>query len=72
MLNVKGCEYLENGKRRIYTFSNLATAVEVPDLPGKSGLKFYDVANHTIHTGAVKREMAQAIERYKKKWRLAK
>lgn len=72
MLNVKGCEYQDNGERRIYTFSNLATAVEVPALPGRAGLKFYDVANHTIHTGVVKREMTQAIERYKKRWRLAK
>ena len=72
MLNVKGCEYRDGGKTRVYTFSNLATAVEVPEYPGKTALKFYDVAGHAIHTGAVKREMKAAIERYKNKWRLAK
>lgn len=72
MLNVKSCEYRDGGKTRIYTFSNLATATEVPEYPGKAGLKFYDNAGHTIHTGAAKREMKQATERYKSKWRLAK
>lgn len=72
MVIVKGCEYRDNGKTRVYTFNNLATVVEVPDFPGKTGLRFYDVAGHTIHTGAVKREMRQAIERYKSKRRLAK
>lgn len=72
MVIVKGCEYRDNGKTRIYTFNNLATAVEVPDYPGKTGLKFYDVAGHTIHTSAIKREMKLAITRYKSKGRLAK
>lgn len=72
MLNVKGCEYRDGGKTRIYTFNNLATATEVPEYPGKAGLKFYDIAGHAIHTSAVKREMKQAIERYKSKWRLSK
>ncbi|MGL3099484.1 hypothetical protein [Enterobacter asburiae] len=72
MLNVKGCEYLDQGKKRIYTFSNLATAVEVPEYPGIAGLKFYDVAGHAIHKAGDKREMKQAIARYKSKWRLAK
>jgi hypothetical protein len=72
MLNVKGCEYLDQGKKRIYTFSNLATAVEVPEYPGSAGLKFYDVAGHAIHKTGDMREMKQAIARYKSKWRLAK
>lgn len=72
MLNVKGCEYRENGRFRIYTFSNLSTVVEVADYPGKTGIKFYDIAGHTIHNGGVKREMKAAIARYKSKWRLAK
>lgn len=72
MLNVKGCEYRDNGKTRVYTFSNLATAVEVPEYPGSAGLKFYDVAGHAIHKAGDKREMKQAIARYKSKWRLAK
>lgn len=72
MLNVKGCEYRDDGKTRIYTFSNLSTAVEIPAYPGKAGLKFYDVAGHAIHTSTRKREMKQAIERHKSKWRLAR
>lgn len=72
MLNVKGCEYRDNGANRVYTFSNLSTAVEVPGYPGNTGLKFYDVAGHAIHKAGDKREMKQAIARYKSKWRLAK
>lgn len=72
MLNVKGCEYRDNGASRVYTFSNLSTAVEVPEYPGKARFKFYDVAGHPIFKGAVKLEMKQAIERHKAKWRLAK
>lgn len=72
MLNVKGCEYHDNGKKRIYTFSNLSTAVEVPEYPGKSRTKFYDNRGYSIHRGAAAQEMKAAIERYKAKWRLAK
>lgn len=72
MLTVKGCEYLENGKRRVYTFSNLATAVEVPEYPGKAGLKCYDNRGRTICKGSTRLEMKQAIARHKSKWRLAR
>jgi hypothetical protein len=72
MLNVKGCEYRDNGRSRVYTFSNLSTAVEVPEYPGKARFRFYDIRGYAIHKGAVKQEMKAAIERYKTKWRLAK
>lgn len=72
MVIVKGCEYRDNGKTRVYTFSNLATAVEVPEYPRNVGIKFYDVTGHAIHKADDKREMKQAIARYKSKWRLAK
>lgn len=72
MLHVKGCEYQGGGKKRIYTFSNLSTAVEVPEYPGRAGLKFYDITGRVIHKTPVKTEMKQAIERHKAKWRLAK
>ena len=72
MLHVKGCEYQDGGKKRIYTFSNLSTAVEVPEYPGRAGLKFYDVTGRPILKSPVKTEMKQAIERHKAKWRLAK
>ena len=72
MLTVKGCDYRDGGKNRVYTFSNLSTVVETPEVPGKARFRFYDLAGHTIHTGAVKQEMKAAIERYKTKWRLAK
>jgi hypothetical protein len=68
-LTVTGCEHLQNGAKRVYHFSNKASVIEQPQLPGKSRFQFYDPRGNKIHTNAERVEMKQAIERHKKLWR---
>lgn len=72
MLNVKECDYQDGGKKCVYTMTNQSTVIEVPEYPGKSRLRFYDVRGYAICKGVVKQEMKAAVDRWKAKWRLAK
>lgn len=65
-LCVSGCEYLDNGSRRIYHLNNTSMVVECPALPGKLRLRFYDGHNRTVYTNQAKAAMRSAVERHKK------
>jgi len=65
-LCVRGCEYLDNGSRRIYHLNDSSTVVECPALPGKSRFTFYDGRNRTVYTNQTRAAMKSAVERHKK------
>ena len=68
MSHVTGCQHLDNGSRRIYTFSDNATVVESPALPGKLSMRFYDARNRNIYDRASRSVMKRAVEQHKKRW----
>ena len=66
MITVTGCEYQENGARRIYSLSDASTVVECPALPGKSRLRFYDSRNRTIYDRSSCVAMKKGVDQFKK------
>lgn len=71
-LTVTSAQYLQPGKLHVYNMNNGSVVKEMPDVPGRSGLKCYNAAGSRIHKTAVINEMKAAIKRHKQKWKLAK
>ena len=72
VLTVTSAQYLHPGRLHVYNMSNGSVVEELPHLPPRIGLKFYDAAGRRIHKTAVINEMKAAIKRHKQKWKLAK
>ena len=70
-LCVSGCEIQEKGDKRIYHLNNDAVVVEHPKYPGKIRFQFYTRHGQFVRKPADKAAMKQAVERHKKRWRLA-
>ncbi|WP_140918203.1 hypothetical protein [Limnobaculum xujianqingii] len=68
LLSVTGCEYQQDGAKRIYTMTNKSVAIEYPAYPKKSQLRFYDSRGYAINKASLKTEMKQAVERHKAKF----
>lgn len=66
MITVIGCEFQEKGARRIYSFSDASTAVECPQLPGKSRFRYYDSRNRAIYDRSSCVAMKKGVEQFKK------
>lgn len=72
VLTVTSAQYPRPGERHVYILSNGSVVYEMPHLPARIGLKFYNAAGHPLRKAAVINEMKAAIKRHKQKWRLAK
>ncbi|HCU2117784.1 TPA: hypothetical protein OUI25_001216 [Klebsiella pneumoniae] len=70
-LCVSGCEVQDMGKKRIYHLNDNSVVIEHPDYPGKTQFQFYTKSGRSIRKPADKTAMKQAVERHKKRWRLA-
>ncbi|EHT03185.1 TPA: hypothetical protein MHQ07_03350 [Klebsiella pneumoniae subsp. pneumoniae] len=70
-LSVSGCEIQDKGDKRIYHLNNDAVVIEHPKYPGKTRFQFYTKSGQSIRKPADKTAMKQAVERHKKRWRLA-
>lgn len=70
-LCVSGCEIQEMGDRRVYHLNNSSVVIEHPKYPGKTRFQFYTHSGQSIRKPADKTAMKQAVERHKKRWRLA-
>ncbi|MBZ7750366.1 hypothetical protein FML41_20125 [Klebsiella michiganensis] len=70
-LCVSGCEVQDMGSKRIYHLNDNSVVIEHPDYPGKTRSQFYTRSGHSIRKPADKTAMKQAVERHKKRWRLA-
>ncbi|QLS74818.1 hypothetical protein [Enterobacter roggenkampii] len=66
MNNVIGCQFLDNGNRRIWHFRNTSQVVEYPALPLRIRFQFFDAYNRSIRDKAQQGEMKKAIEQYRK------
>nr|HAT2259571.1 hypothetical protein [Citrobacter freundii] len=66
MNNVIGCQFLDNGNRRIWHFHNTSQVVEYPALPQRIRFQFFDAHNRRILNTAQQTEMKKAIEQYRK------
>lgn len=66
MNNVIGCQFLDNGIRRIWYFRNTSQVVEYPTRPLRIRFQFFDAHNRTIRDKALQGEMKRAIEQYRK------
>ncbi|EBP4586509.1 hypothetical protein VH79_25755 [Salmonella enterica] len=71
-LTVTSAQYPHIGKRHIFTLNNGSVVEELPHLPARIGLKFYDAAGHRLYRSSVINEMKDALKRHKQKWKLAK
>ncbi|WP_347253480.1 hypothetical protein [Leminorella grimontii] len=65
LLTVTGCEYQQNGEKRVYSLSNRSVVVEFPNYPTKSRLRFYDSRGYAINKASLKREMKAKVEQFK-------
>ena len=70
-LCVSGCEVLDKGSKRIYHLNDNSVVIEHSDYPGKTRFQFYTRNGQSIRKPADKTAMKQAVERHKKRWRLA-
>ena len=70
-LCVSGCEIQDMGDRRVYHLNNNSVVIEHPKYQGKTRFQFYTHSGQSIRTPADKTAMKQAVERHKKRWRLA-
>ncbi|HCB2353203.1 TPA: hypothetical protein MYR53_002191 [Escherichia coli] len=66
MNNVIGCQFLDQGKRRVWHFRNTSQAVEYMDLPLRIRFQFFDPHHRRIRDKAEQGEMKKAIEHYRK------
>ncbi|MBE0063942.1 hypothetical protein FOT51_08410 [Citrobacter freundii] len=66
MNNVIGCQFLDNGNRRIWHFRNTSQVVEYPKLPLRIRFQFFDAHNRKIRGKAEQSEMRKAIDHYRK------
>ncbi|MCX9038832.1 hypothetical protein NLN82_22675 [Citrobacter portucalensis] len=66
MNNVIGCQFLDNGNRRVWHFRNTSQVVEYPGYPLRMRFQFFDAYNRTIRDKALQSEMKKAIELYRK------
>lgn len=66
MNNVTGCQFQDNGSRRIWFFRDNSQAVELISAPLKLRFKYYDASNHAIRDKIKQAGMKQSIERFKK------
>ncbi|HDT1354197.1 TPA: hypothetical protein QHR93_003543 [Citrobacter freundii] len=66
MNNVIGCQFLDNGNRRIWHFRNTSQVVEYPALPQRIRFQFFDAHNRRILNTEQQTEMKKAIEQYRK------
>ncbi|MBK5072548.1 hypothetical protein I2492_05935 [Budviciaceae bacterium CWB-B4] len=67
LLSVVGCEFQQDGAKRIYTMTNKSVAIEHPAYPKKSQLRFYDSRGYAINKASLKQELKKAVELYKTK-----
>ena len=58
-------------RKRIYHLNDNSVVIEHPDYPGKTRFQFYTRSGQSIRKPADKTAMKQAVERHKKRWRLA-
>lgn len=66
MITVMGCQFHENGERRVYTFTDSSTVVECPKFPGKTRFRFYDSRNRAIYDRSSCAAMKKGVEQFKK------
>lgn len=66
MITVMGCQFHENGERRVYTFTDSSTVVECPKFPGKTRFRFYDSRNRAIYDRSSCAAMKKRVEQFKK------
>ncbi|HFJ2098234.1 TPA: hypothetical protein ACGTPR_000830 [Salmonella enterica] len=72
VLTVTSAQYLHPGRFHVYNLSNGSVVEELPHLPPRIGLKFYDAAGRQLRKTAVINEMKSAVKKHKERWRLAK
>lgn len=66
MHSVSGCQFQDNGSRRIWFFRDNSQAVELMSAPLKLRFKYYDASNRAVRDKGEQDEMKKAIERFKK------
>ncbi|GJL37543.1 hypothetical protein TUM17576_43630 [Enterobacter hormaechei] len=66
MHSVSGCQFQDNGTRRVWFFRDNSQAVELMSAPLKLRFKYYDASNHAVRDKSEQAGMKQAIERFKK------
>ncbi|HFU1359326.1 TPA: hypothetical protein ACGQTY_002509 [Citrobacter farmeri] len=66
MNNVTGCQFQDNGTRRVWFFRDNSQAVEYTTLPPKLRFKYWDACNRPVRAKDQQSEMKKAIEQFKK------
>lgn len=66
MHSVSGCQFQDNGTRRVWFFRDNSQAVEIMSVPLKLRFKYYDASNRTVRDKGEQAEMKKAIESFKK------
>ncbi|HEM7399236.1 TPA: hypothetical protein U2L30_001576 [Citrobacter farmeri] len=66
MNNVTGCQFQDNGSRRVWFFRDNSQAVEYTTLPPKLRFKYWDACNRPVRAKELQSEMKKAIEQFKK------
>lgn len=66
MHSVSGCQFQDNGKRRVWFFRDNSQVVELLSVPLKLRFNYYDASNHTVRNKGTQAEMKKAIESFKK------
>lgn len=61
-----GCEFRDDGDKRIYSFSDSSIVVENPKYPGKARYQFFDSRNRTLRDQAVTASMKKSVENFKR------
>lgn len=66
MITVMGCQFFDNGERRVYTLTDSSTVVECPKFPGKTRFRYYDSRNRAIYDRSSCAAMKKGVEQFKK------
>ena len=66
MHSVMGCQFQDNGNRRVWFFRDNSQVVELLSVPLKLRFNYYDASNRNVLNKAIQADMRQAIESFKK------
>ncbi|CAM7520636.1 hypothetical protein CIFRMM251M_16650 [Citrobacter freundii] len=66
MHSVSGCQFQDNGHRRVWFFRDNSQVVELLSVPLKLRFNYYDASNRSVRNKSTQAEMKKAIESFKK------
>ena len=62
MHSVTGCQFQDNGNRRVWFFRDNSQVVELLSVPLKLRFNYYDASNRNVLNKGIQADMRKAIE----------